>query len=83
MKTKSSTYALRLPVSLKLAVAKLSKEDGFSMNQFVVTAVAEKVSAINTADYLAERASHADMAAFDRIMKRAGGAAPSEQDRLD
>jgi hypothetical protein len=40
--TKTSTYPLRLPVSLKVALEKLSKQDGISMNQFVVTAVAAK-----------------------------------------
>jgi len=44
--TKTSTYSLRLPVSLKAAVEKLSKQDGTSINQFVVMAVAEKVSAL-------------------------------------
>ena len=41
-----STYPLRLPASLKAAVAEISKTDGTSINQFVTTAVAEKVSAI-------------------------------------
>ncbi len=50
MTTKTSTYPLRLPRSLKAAVEKLSKEDGTSVNQFVVMAVAEKVSALTTAD---------------------------------
>lgn len=49
--TKTSTYPLRLPQSLKTAVEKLSKEDGTSINQFVVMAVAETVSAMNTARF--------------------------------
>ena len=32
---KPSTYPLRLPASLKEAVAELSKKDGTSINQFV------------------------------------------------
>lgn len=83
MKSKNSTYPLRLPVSLKAEVAKLSKEDGSSINQFVVMAVAEKVSAINTATFFAERARHADLSEFERIMNRKNGAPPDDGDKLD
>ena len=43
MSNGSSTYLLRLPASLKAAVADISREDGTSINQFVTPAVAEKV----------------------------------------
>ena len=43
MTTKTGTYPLRLPLSLKAAVEKLAKRDGTSVNQFVVVAVAEKL----------------------------------------
>ena len=46
---------------------RLSKEDRTSINQFVATAVAEKVSALQTAKYFADRRARADFAAFDRI----------------
>jgi hypothetical protein len=82
MTTKTSTYPLRLPRSLKVAVEKLSKEDGTSVNQFVVMAVAEKVSALTTAAYFAERKARADMEAFDRILSRAGGEPPRPGDEL-
>ena len=45
MKKQLSTYPLRLPTSLKAAVAAISKAEGTSINQFVATAVAEKLSA--------------------------------------
>jgi hypothetical protein len=45
----TSTYPLRLPRSLKATVERLSKEDRTSINQFVATAAAEKVSALETA----------------------------------
>jgi hypothetical protein len=44
----NETYPLRLPRSLKMAVARLSRQDGTSINQFVATAVAEKISALET-----------------------------------
>jgi hypothetical protein len=82
MTTKTSTYPLRLPQSLKAAVEKLSREDGTSVNQFVVMAVAEKVSAITTADYFARRRAKAEMATFDRILSRAGGEPPRPGDEV-
>lgn len=75
------TYPWRLPRSVKAAVEKLAKAEGISVNQFVATAVAEKLSAMNTAAFFAERRERADMAAFRRIMKRKGGEAPRPDDR--
>jgi len=69
----TNTYPLRLPRSLKQAVERLSREDGTSINQFVATAVAEKISALETARFFAERKRRADFEAFDRIMKRRAG----------
>jgi len=73
MKNRKEAYPLRLPLSLKVAVEKLSKQDGMTINQFILTAVAEKVSALQTVDFFTERKARADMKAFKRIMTRAGG----------
>lgn len=78
----TSTYPLRLPRSLKDAVERLSKEDGTSINQFVATAVAEKVSALQTARFFQDRKARADFKAFDRIMKRRGGKPPRVGDEM-
>jgi hypothetical protein len=78
----TQTYPLRLPRSLKEAVARLSREDRTSINQFVTTAVAEKVSALETARYFADRKVRADFKAFDKIMKRRGGKPPRAGDEL-
>lgn len=74
------TYPLRLPRSLKEAVVRLSREDRTSINQFVATAVAEKVSALQTARFFADRKARADFKAFDKIMNRRGGKLPREGD---
>ncbi len=76
----TSTYPLRLPRSVKAAVEKIAKEEGISLNQFVATAVAEKLSAMSTASFFAERSARADMAAFRRILTRKGGEKPCEED---
>ena len=80
--TKTKTYPLRLPRSLKKAVEQQSKEDRTSINQFVATAVAEKVSAFQTATYFTDRRARADFKAFDKIMRRKGGRKPQEGDEM-
>lgn len=44
-----ATYPLKLPASVKAAAARLAKEDGVSLNQWIATAVAQKVGAVETA----------------------------------
>ncbi len=78
----TKTYPLRLPKSLKETVEQLSREDGTSINQFVTTAVAEKVSALRTARFFADRKARADFKAFDRIMRRRRGEPPREGDQM-
>ena len=82
MKKQKSTYPLRLPTSLKAAVAKISKEDGTSINQFLTMAVAEKVSAMKTAEFFVTRAAEADLDATRRLLRRDGGQLPALDDRL-
>ena len=78
----TKTYPLRLPKSLKDAVERLSREDGTSVNQFVATAVAEKVSALQTARFFEDRRALTDFKAFDKIMRRRRGQPPREGDEL-
>ena len=47
-----STVGLNLPESLYKQVCKLDQQDGLSLNQFIATAVAEKVAALTTVEYL-------------------------------
>lgn len=83
MKRQLTTYPLRLPTSLKAAVAEISEADGTSINQFVTTAVAEKVSALRTAGFFRERAAQADVDTARRLLRRRGGQPPDPQDRLE
>ena len=80
--TQTQTYPLRLPRSLKRAVERQSKEDRTSINQFVATAVAEKLSALQTAEFFADRKSRADFKAFDKLMKRRSGKPPQGGDEM-
>ena len=78
-----TTYPLRLPRSLKEAATRVSKEEGTSIKQSVVVAVAEKLAALATATFFEERRQRADLDAFDRIMSREGGEPPRSGDELE
>lgn len=80
--SETKTYPLRLPKSLKDAVERISRQEGTSINQFVATAVAEKVSALETATFFTDRRKRANFKAFDRIMRRRGGEPPREGDEM-
>jgi hypothetical protein len=76
------TYPLRLPRSVKAAVEKLAQEEGISMNQFVASAVAEKLAVLNTEAYFAQRISRADKGALRMLLTRNGGVVPREGDEI-
>ena len=78
----TSNYALRLPTSLKKAVEAVAREDGTTLNQFIVCAVAEKLSALKTADYFLERAARGEIAEAIRILSRPGGESPRPGDEV-
>jgi uncharacterized protein (DUF1778 family) len=71
-----SNYALRLPKSSKAGIEKAAKAYGVSFNQFMVSAAAEKLSALQTVEYFTLRAARGSLSRFDEIMVRQGGQAP-------
>ena len=58
---KKSNFALRLQPSLMEEAKKVAKAEGVSVNQLINVAVAEKVSALRTEEYFAERAAKGDI----------------------
>ncbi len=78
----TSNYALRLPTSLKRELERLAREDRTSLNQFIVTAAAEKLATLKTVDYFNERIARADVAAARNILRRPGGEPPRDGDEL-
>lgn len=75
-----SNYALRLPRSLKAGAEQAAREDGATLNQFIVSAVAEKLAALKTADYFAQRATRGDLANALATLNRASGKTPEPDD---
>ncbi|RWE82983.1 pilus assembly protein HicB [Mesorhizobium sp.] len=68
-----ATYPLKLPLSIKEAAARLAKADGVSLNQWIASAVAQKVGAMETAaDFLRRRAGDASGDNFAKMLDRVG-----------
>ena len=83
MTTKLATVSVRLPASLKSAVAKLAAAGGISVSQFLASAAAEKLSAMHTAEaFFAERKGRGDKDAAIRFLKREAGEPPRLGDEL-
>jgi uncharacterized protein (DUF1778 family) len=84
MTTKVSTFSLRLPISLKAAVERIAAADGTSMNQFLVMAAAEKLSAIQTAEtYFAGLRGRGDLNEALAFLSRPGGEPPRSGDDIE
>ena len=65
-----STISLRLPESLHKQARALAKKEDISINQLIATAVAEKMAALMTIDYLAERGARGSRKKFDAVLTR-------------
>jgi uncharacterized protein (DUF1778 family) len=63
-----STLSLRIPDSLHRTLKSAADHDGVSINQFVSLAVAEKLSALQTYNLIAERATKGSREAFLKAM---------------
>lgn len=74
-----SNFALRLQTSLLDEARKVARSEGVALNQFINVAVAEKLSALRTADYFAERASRANVKEALSILEKAGTDDPPTQ----
>lgn len=77
-----STLSLRLPDSLHEEIKSLAKKEGISINQFISSAVAEKMAALLTEKYLEQRARKGNKESFLTAMGKVPDAEPVEEDRL-
>lgn len=60
----NNSMSIRPSVSLRKRIKYLAERDGVSVNQFVLSTLAEKVAVMEAMEYLEERASHADRNKF-------------------
>lgn len=77
-----STISLRLPDSLHAHVRELAKKENISINQIVTLALAEKMSALMTEEYLGKRAKRGSKKKFLRAMRKVADIEPEAHDGL-
>jgi predicted transcriptional regulator len=77
-----STISLRLPDSLHRQVRELAMQDGISINQFATTAIAEKLAALLTSDYLAKRGTRGSRIRYEQALSKVPFTEPDDKDLL-
>ncbi len=77
-----SKVTVDLPESLHRRAAALAAADGSTLDHFIALAVAEKLSAMGTVEYLRQEAAAGRNDDFDRSLDAVPSAAPAETDRL-
>lgn len=80
----SEELSVRLPSYLHREIRELAEREGISMNQFIATAAAEKLSSLKTLDYLKERAARGSREKFERVLAKVPDVEPpDERDRIE
>jgi len=76
------TMSLRMPDYLDNAAKDICAKEKISLNQFILNALNEKVSALQTLDIIEQRARRASKASFVEALDQVPDREPYEQDRL-
>jgi predicted transcriptional regulator len=74
--------SIRLPESIHRKLAELAKREGISINQLINSAVAEKMSAIMTDEYIAARAKRGTRRKFKAALAKVANIEPEDIDRM-
>jgi len=77
-----SALSLRLPESIHRHIREIAKKEGVSINQFISSAVSEKISVLMTEDYLEKRATRAKKRDFMKILAKVPSRQPIHGDGL-
>ncbi len=78
-----SSLSLRLPDSLHRHIKEFSEKEGVSINQFISTAVAEKMSALSTQSYLEETAKRGSKTNLKKLLRKVPAVEPEIHDKID
>jgi predicted transcriptional regulator len=77
-----SALNLRLSNSLHRKLSEVAEREGVSINQLINTAVAEKMSALLTEEYLATRARRGSRRRFAAVLAKIPDVTPTAGDRI-
>ena len=75
------TLSVRIPDSLHDEIKKLSKSDHISINQFIASAVTEKVTALETENYISQRAKLGNKNRFLAVLAKVPNVEPDIEDK--
>jgi len=64
------TLSIRIPDSLHDKLKNLSKKEKISLNQLISSAVTEKISALETEEYLKERAKNGSLDKYMKVLDK-------------
>lgn len=76
-----SNISLRIPNSLHKKARDLAKKENTSINQLVSSALAEKVSALMTEEYIEAKAKRASKQKFRKALAKVSNSDPEEYDK--
>jgi len=76
-----SVLNVNIPESLQRRALSLAQGDGISLDQFIATAVAEKVAVLDADTYIRERAARGSREKFDRVLAKVPDVPADERDR--
>ena len=78
-----SSISITIPDSIHQAAIELAKKDKISMSQFISLAMAEKISALMTVDYLLKRAKNAPIREeFEKLLEKVPDVEPEDYDKF-
>jgi hypothetical protein len=77
-----STLSLRLPESIHRRLRALAEREGISINQLVNSAVAEKLAALMTEEYLQQRAARGSRQKLRAVLAKVPDIAPEKKDEF-
>ena len=77
-----SALNLRIPNSIHRHIKEMAQKDGVSINSFINSAVAEKISAITTDEYISKRAQRSKAGAFRKVLDKVKSRTPLPEDKF-
>jgi hypothetical protein len=81
-KYKMTTISLRLPNNYHQRLVEVSSQQGISINQLITNAIGEKLSTLDTEDYIQTRANRASRDDFNEAMSKVKSVKSDNRDTL-
>lgn len=77
-----SIIQVQIPDSLQKSLCDLANRDGISIDQFISTAIAEKLAALMTESHLTERSKRGSREKYEAILAKVPDVEPEAYDKM-